>query len=90
MLVKDAQAESHELVVVRLVARSALELFDAGRLGERNPDFRNEHAFQVKADNVHGNSFRTVRSYDAERRQRHAWRSNATIIPAPEACEATR
>jgi hypothetical protein len=48
------QAVLHQLVVVRLVARGAAQLGDAGALGELDPDFGNQHAFEVETDKLHG------------------------------------
>jgi len=49
LLVEDAEAVAHELVVVGLVARRPAERFDAGALGDVDPDLRNEDAFEIEA-----------------------------------------
>jgi len=49
MPVQDLQPPAHELVVVRLVARRAAQLGDAGLLGDRDPDLGREHALHVQA-----------------------------------------
>ena len=53
VLLQDAEAPAHELVVVGLVARRAAELGNAARLRERDPDFGHEDALDIQADNVH-------------------------------------
>ena len=53
VLGQNIEAPLHELVVVGLVAGGALKLGDAGFLGEGDPDFGNQHAFQIEAYDVH-------------------------------------
>ena len=53
MLGQNVEAPLHEFVVVGLVAGGALKLGDAGFLGEGDPDFGNQHAFQIEAYDVH-------------------------------------
>jgi hypothetical protein len=50
---QDVQAVLHQGVVVGLVARGAAQLGDAGTLGEFDPDFGNEHTFEVETDELH-------------------------------------
>ena len=54
MLPEQPQPVTHQLVVVGLVAGGALEFGNAGALGERYPDFRDQHAFKIEANNLHG------------------------------------
>ena len=51
---QDAEAEPHELAVVRLVARRAPQFRHAHGVGERDPDFGDEDAFDVETHDVHG------------------------------------
>jgi hypothetical protein len=51
---QDGEAVLHQLVVVRLVAGSAAKLRNAGARGEFDPDFGDEDAFKVEADDLHG------------------------------------
>jgi hypothetical protein len=51
---QDRQAILHQLVVVWLVAGGAAKLRNAGARGEFDPDFRDEDAFEVEADDLHG------------------------------------
>jgi len=53
VLREQADAQLHQTVVVGLVARRAGELGDAGALRELDPDFGDEHAFEVEADHLH-------------------------------------
>ncbi len=52
-LAQQADAKAHQLAVVRLIPRGTAEFRDAGALGEGDPDFRDENAFQVEADDLH-------------------------------------
>ena len=54
MLVKYVKTVLHELVVVGLFACGARQLRNVARIGELDPDFRNEHSLQVKTNDVHG------------------------------------
>jgi hypothetical protein len=56
VLAQDVQAVLHQLVVVRLVARRAAQLGNAGALGEFDPDFGDEDTFEVEADDLHGSA----------------------------------
>ena len=47
-LVENVEPEFHEFVVIRFVARGAAQFRDAGLLGNRNPDFRRQHALHVQ------------------------------------------
>ena len=51
VLIEDFEAAEHQFVVVRLVAGGAAEFGDVGFLGDGNPDFRHENAFQIQNDN---------------------------------------
>jgi two-component system response regulator QseB len=51
---EDGEAVLHQLVVVRLVAGRAAKLRNAGARGEFDPDFGDEDAFKVEADDLHG------------------------------------
>jgi aminoglycoside phosphotransferase family enzyme len=53
MFVEDAQTLLHQHVVVRNVPGGRLQGVDTGFFRERDPDFRNQHAFQVKTGNFH-------------------------------------
>ena len=47
------QALFHQLVVIGNVPGRRLQGVDAGAVGDFDPDFRNQDAFQVKADEIH-------------------------------------
>ena len=53
MLVQNGQALLHKHIVIRDVAGGCLEFLDAGLLGKGNPDFGDQHPFQVKASDFH-------------------------------------
>ena len=53
LLRQDVQAVLHQGVVVGLVAGGAAQLGDAGTLGEFDPDFGDEHTFEVETDDTH-------------------------------------
>ena len=44
---------THQHIVIRLVARGAAQFGHAGTLGEFNPDFGDEHPFEVETDDLH-------------------------------------
>jgi hypothetical protein len=50
---QQVQPVFHQLVVVGLVTRGAGKLGDAGAFGELDPDFRDEHTFEVETDELH-------------------------------------
>jgi len=50
VLVENGKPPQHELVIIRLVAGGAAQFRDAGLFGDRNPDFRRQHAFHVQSD----------------------------------------
>ena len=54
VLLQQVQPVLHQLVVIRLVARGAAQFGNAGALGEFDPDFGDEHAFEVETDELHG------------------------------------
>jgi len=54
VLIEDAQALLHQHVVVGNVPRGRPERFDSGGLGKGDPDFRNQHTFQVETGYFHG------------------------------------
>ena len=54
VLREEVEAETHELVVVGLVARGTVEFGNSGHFGEGDPDFGDEDAFEVEAEHVHG------------------------------------
>jgi hypothetical protein len=54
VVLEQADAKAHQLVVVGLVARGAHEFGNAGALGKLDPDLGDQHAFEVEADNLHG------------------------------------
>ena len=60
VLVQDADAVAHQLVVIRLVARGAAQFRNPGLLGDGNPDFRRQHAFHVQS---HNRLFHGARSF---------------------------
>jgi hypothetical protein len=64
MLVQNGEATAHEFVVIRLIARRAAQLRDIGFRGDRNPDFRRQHAFHVQGDDrlFHREEFFRLRS----------------------------
>ncbi len=45
------EAIAHQHIVIRLIARGAAQGLDAGFLGNGNPDFRHQNAFQIQGDN---------------------------------------
>ena len=53
VLFQDGDAVAHELIIVRLVAGGAAQLGDAARLGEGDPDFRDQNALHIQTNNVH-------------------------------------
>ena len=53
MLLQNSQPVLHQLIVIGLVARGALELGNARSLGKGDPDLGNEHALKIQAYNVH-------------------------------------
>ena len=53
MLVEDPQALLHQHVVVGNVPGGGPEGFDPGFFGERDPDFRDQHTFQIQTGNFH-------------------------------------
>lgn len=70
MFIENPQSVLHELVIVGLVPRRPAERFDAGALGDVDPDFRDENALEVQtrdhartlAEPLHrDNRWRTVR-----------------------------
>ena len=50
VLVKYLETTAHQLVVIGFVARCPAQGFDAGFLGNGNPDFRCQHTFHVEGD----------------------------------------
>jgi len=54
VLVEDAQALLHQYVIVGNVPCGRPERFDSGGLGKGDPDFRNQHTFQVETGYFHG------------------------------------
>ncbi len=59
VLVEDADAIIHQLVVIRFVARGAAQFGNLGFLGDGDPDFRRQHAFHVQRNDglFHARSF---------------------------------
>ena len=53
VLLQNVNAVAHQLVVVRLVPCCAAKFRDARSLRKRNPDFGNQHALQIQANNIH-------------------------------------
>jgi hypothetical protein len=53
---QQVEAILHQLVVVRFVARGAGKFRNAGAFGKLDPDFWNQHAFEVETDKLHGYS----------------------------------
>ena len=53
VLVQQFQALLHQDIVIRNVAGGGLELINAGFFGERDPDFRDQYSFKVKACEFH-------------------------------------
>ena len=48
VLVEDLEPAAHELVVIRLVARGAAQLCNAGLLGDGDPNLGSEHSLHVE------------------------------------------
>ena len=71
VLSQNAQAPVHELVVIRFVARCALELGDAARLCECDPNFGNQYTFHIEAGHVHEKGPFIVRAWRVEMRAIH-------------------
>lgn len=71
VLAQDAQAPVHELVVIGFIARCALELGDAARLCERDPNFGNQYTFHIEAGHVHEKGPFIVRAWRVEMRAIH-------------------
>ena len=53
VLVEDAEPHFHQLVVVGNVPGGGAQLVDTGALGEVDPDFRNQHPFQIETKQFH-------------------------------------
>ena len=49
-LIEEIEPALHQNVVIRDVARGEAEFADAGFFGDGDPDFRDEHAFQIQGD----------------------------------------
>lgn len=54
MLIQNLQAHTHEFVVVRNIPGGGTQFIDAGFFSEVDPDFRDQHPFQVQAQQFHG------------------------------------
>ena len=54
VLVENAQTLLHQHVVVGNIPSGGFQRFNAGFFREGNPDFRNQHTFQVETGNFHG------------------------------------
>ena len=53
VLSEDIETPAHELIIIRLVPRRALQLRNSAGLRKRDPDFRNQNAFQIQTHNMH-------------------------------------
>ncbi|MCY1442202.1 hypothetical protein D9M71_585550 [compost metagenome] len=53
MFVENAQALLHQHVIIGNIPSRCPERFDSGFLCKGDPDFRDQHAFQVETGNFH-------------------------------------
>ena len=84
VLAQDAEPEAHELAVVGLVAGGAAQFGEADRVGERDPDFGDEDALDVEADDVHVGSVGLQRTATLHENARPFKRPGAARQPEPE------